>query len=125
MSEIRILSSEVVDNLIDLKLINDLDALQGYVFEGDISNRANFLRLLVFENDEIYGKAELDTTGLERWINAYYWYSAYIQGLQKQHLPISDHKQAQFKILERIDHKVNAGFDWKIIEKIDNEFKVE
>ena len=121
MSKIRIISSEAIDKLIEARLKDDLDDLQGYFFEGDSANRANFLRILVFENDDIYKKAALDITTLERWINAYYWYSAYIQGLQKQHIPTSDHRQAQFKILEKIDHVAHEDFDWKVIEKIDNE----
>ena len=124
MHKIKIISSEAIDKLIEARLKDDLDDLQGYFFEGDSANRANFLRILVFENDDIYKKAALDITTLERWINAYYWYSAYIQGLQNQHIPTSDHRQAQFKILEKIDHTAQEDFDWKVIEKIDDEHKI-
>jgi len=114
-----------LDDIISSKLKSVFETLQGYIFEGSDYNKLNFYRSLIFYDDRIYENALLNTNKLTRWLNAYYWYSVYLYELRKQNISIENHKQSRFKIIEQIDYYANPDFDWSIIEKVDNEFKLK
>ena len=117
-------SVEKLDLVLKTILNDDIMGMKEYIFEGDEYNRINFSRLLVFYDDRLFNKAGLSIKPVDRWINAYYWYSAYIYELKKQGISIEDHKQPRFKLIEQIDYVADPNFDWAIIEKIENEFKL-
>lgn len=117
--------TEELDNIINSRLLGEFENMQGYVFEGTDYNKINFNRLQVFYDNKIFDKAYLVVNQLIRWINAYYWYSVYMNELKNQNISIENHKQLRFKLIERIDHYTIPDFDWTIIEKIDNEFELK
>ncbi|ADV48753.1 hypothetical protein Celal_1440 [Cellulophaga algicola DSM 14237] len=99
----------------------EFKSLKRYIFEGANYNISNFNRALVFYDDQIFKKASLEINPLDTWINAYYWYSIYINELKKQNISIGSHKQSKLKLIEQIDYFTASDFDWSIIEQIDNE----
>ncbi len=124
MIDLRLFSIEELDELINTKLDIEIQNLKGYVFEGANYNRINFKRLLVFYNNELFEKSNISINQIDRWINAYYWYSIYINELKKQNISIENHRQPRSKLIEQIDYYADSDFDWRIIEKIENELKI-
>ncbi len=121
----RLYSTDDLDNVIDSRLNNLLEDMKGYVFEGNDYNKLNFKRALVFYDDQIFINSSLEINQLDRWINAYYWYSVYIKELENQGIPIDNHEQPRFKLIEHIDYFSNSDFDWTVIEKIDKELELK
>ncbi len=117
--------TDKLDFILKTKLNDAVHDLKEYVFEGDEYNKINFYRLLVFYEESLFGKAELEIKPIDRWTNAYYWYSAYLNELKKQGISIESHRQPRFKLLEQMDYVADSGFDWSIIEKIENEFDLK
>jgi hypothetical protein len=118
-------SKDKLDFILKTRLKDNVHNLKEYVFEGEDYNKINFTRLLVFYDDRLFEKATLEIKPIDRWINAYYWYSAYINELKKQGISIENHKQPRFKLLEQIDYIADSSFDWSIIEKIENEYDLK
>ncbi len=118
-------SLDKLDFILKTKLNDAVIDLKEYVFEGDDYNRINFNRLLVFYDDRLFEKAVFSINPIDRWINAYYWYSVYINELKKQGISIENHRQPRFKLLEQIDYVADSSFDWSIIEKIENEYDLK
>ena len=121
----RLFSIEELDKLIYTKLDSEIQNLKGYVLEGDNYNRINFKRLLVFYNNELFEKSNININKIDRWINAYYWYSIYITELKKQNISIESHIQPRSKLIEQIDYYADSDFNWRIIEKIENELEIK
>jgi len=118
-------SIDKLDFILNTKLNDAVIDLKEYVFEGDDYNRINFNRLLVFYDDRLFEKTVFSINPIDRWINAYYWYSVYINELKKQGISIENHRQPRFKLLEQIDYIADSSFDWSIIEKIENEYDLK
>ena len=121
----RLYSTDDLDNVVDSKLNNLFEDIEGYIFEGNDYNRMNFKRALVFCNDQIFKKSSIEIDQLDRWINAYYWYSVYIKGLENQNISIDNHKQSRFKLIEQIDYYTSSDFDWSVIKNIDKELELK
>lgn len=117
--------TDKLDFILQTELNDALNDLKEYVFEGDEYNKINFYRLMVFYDDRLFGKAVLDIKPIDRWTNAYYWYSAYLNELKKQGISIEGHRQPRFKLLEQMDYVAGPGFDWSVLEKIENEFDLK
>ena len=119
----EIIEIEQIDKIIGERLRTSIDSLEGYVFEGSNYNRPNFERLLLFYIDELFELSELNISDSKRWINTYFWYTQYLVELKKQKLSISNHRQARFKVLERIGNSVDADYNWSFIESIDEQLE--
>ena len=89
-----------------------------YHFQGDSDFLHLFDALLVFYDQELFGKLNIELSETNRLKNAYFWYSKYIVALKKQDFPIGDHEQAKFKIIEEID-RLGENTDWLFIKEID------
>jgi hypothetical protein len=118
-------STDKLDFVLKTKLKDAVNDLKEYIFEGENYNKINFNRFLVFYDDRLFEEALLDIKPVDRWINAYFWYSTYINELKKQGISIENHKQPRFKLLEQIDYVAGSNFDWSIIEKIENKYDLK
>jgi hypothetical protein len=114
-----------LDYVIKTKIKDEFNDLKEYIIEGDDYNQINFNRLLVFYDNRLFGKANIDINPVNRWTNAYYWYTVYIFELKKQGISIENHRQLRFKLLEQIDYFADTCFDWIIIESIDKEYDLK
>ena len=119
MKEHLLVPREKVDEAIDLNIQKFNKVSESYLFEGNTSNKPNFNRLLAFEDltlvNQIFGLGEL-----QRLVNSYYWYTAYIVGLEEQGISTTDLKQVRFRIIESIGN-IEADFNWQILEDIEAE----
>jgi len=114
-----------IDLLIHNELKEDIECINHYNFEGAVYNEINFKRLLIFYDQDLFIKANLEMEQLNRWINAYYWYSVYLRELQTQKISIENHRQPRLKLIEQINNFCSPDFDWSIIEKMDNELNMK
>src|SRR5688572_11598963 len=89
-----------------------------YRFQGDTDYLYLFDALLIFYDQELFDKLNINLSELHRLKNAYFWYSQYITVLKKQGFAINDHEQAKFKIIEEID-RLGENTDWLFIKEID------
>ena len=112
----------MLDELIELLPSNYFNHLKKYDPEGLSDDKQNFKRLLLFLDQETFKKVKLEIKEIDRLLNAYYWYSIYIQGLKKYNIATTSHEQAKFKILENISH-LKPEIDFSIIKNIEKSIK--